>query len=121
MGEMPLFYAASDIAFIGGSFVPIGGHNLLEAAAVGLPVLTGPQLFNFVTISELLTQAKGATIVQTPEALLKAVAHLLQNKEARRIQGQNAKKVVEENKGALDKLMDLIALTLTKTETTPSY
>lgn len=108
MGEMPLFYAASDVAFVGGSFVPIGGHNLLEPAALGLPVLTGPHLFNFVAISDMLTEAKGATIVQDDKALEVELEKLLANSTLRTHQGKLAKKVVEDNKGALDKLVHLI-------------
>lgn len=108
MGELPLFYAASDVAFVGGSFVPVGGHNLLEPAAVGLPVLTGPQLFNFVTISEMLVQAKGAVIVQDENALKEHLASLLRNSALRHTQGKQAKMVVEENRGALDKLLKLV-------------
>lgn len=108
MGEMPLFYASSDVAFVGGSFVPVGGHNLLEPAALGLPVLTGPQLFNFVAISEMLVAAKGATIVQDEKALENNLILLFENHELRQIQGAKAKTVVEENRGALDKLLKLI-------------
>jgi 3-deoxy-D-manno-octulosonic-acid transferase len=108
MGEMPLFYAASDVAVVGGSFVPVGGHNLLEPAALGLPVLTGPQLFNFVAISDMLVSAKGATIVQDEAELRSSLAKLLENTELRQVQGQHAKTVVEENRGALDKLVKLI-------------
>ncbi len=108
MGEMPLFYAASDIALVGGSFVPVGGHNLLEPAALGIPVLTGPILFNFVAISEMLTQAKGATIVHNENELKEQLTLLIENTTLRHAQGQKAKTVVEENRGALDKLMNLI-------------
>ncbi len=108
MGEMPLFYAASDVAFVGGSFVPVGGHNLLEPAALGLPVLTGPQLFNFVAISEMLVQAKGATIVQDENELTHQLSLLLEDSALRHSQGTLAKNVVEENRGALDKLLKLI-------------
>jgi 3-deoxy-D-manno-octulosonic-acid transferase len=108
MGEMPLFYATSDVAFVGGSLVPVGGHNLLEPAALGLPVLTGPQLFNFVAISEMLVQAKGATIVQNENELKEKLALLLEDRALRQTQGNLAKNVVEENKGALEKLLKLI-------------
>ena len=57
MGELPLFYAASDVAFVGGSLVPHGGHNLLEPAALGIPVVTGPHVFNFTEICNLLQAA----------------------------------------------------------------
>jgi len=108
MGELPLFYAASDIAFVGGSLVPIGGHNLLEPAALGLPILTGPHLFNFMAISELLVNAKAATVVKDEKALTEALSHLLAHPLLQAAQGKQAKQVVEENKGALDKLLKLI-------------
>lgn len=108
MGELFLFYAAGDCAFVGGSFMPIGGHNLLEPAALGLPIVTGPHLFNFMAISDMLQHAKGLTIVQNAGALKNALAQLLTHKELRHEQGQNAKKVVEENRGALDKLLKII-------------
>ncbi|MCS5710147.1 lipid IV(A) 3-deoxy-D-manno-octulosonic acid transferase [Candidatus Berkiella aquae] len=108
MGELPLFYASSDVAFVGGSFVAVGGHNLLEPAALGLPVLSGPQLFNFVAISEMLVGAKGATIVNDETELEQCLVKLLTSTELRNTQGLQAKKVVEENKGALDKLLQVI-------------
>ncbi|MFI4936995.1 MAG: lipid IV(A) 3-deoxy-D-manno-octulosonic acid transferase [Candidatus Berkiellales bacterium] len=108
MGELPLFYAASDVAFVGGSLVAVGGHNLLEPAALGLPILTGPQLFNFVAISEMLLQAKGATVVRDEQALKQQLEKLLSDPALCRWQGEQAKKVVEENRGALDKLLKLI-------------
>lgn len=108
MGELPLFFAASDVAFVGGSFVPVGGHNLLEPAALGLPVLTGPQLFNFVAISEMLISAQGATVVQDEKALALQLQQLFASERLRQHQGAQAKKVVEQNRGALDKLLALI-------------
>jgi 3-deoxy-D-manno-octulosonic-acid transferase len=110
MGELLLFYAASDIALVGGSFVPVGGHNLLEPAALGLPVLTGPQLFNFIAISEMLIEAKGALVVNDEKALQEALVHLIENPELRINQGHQAKMVVEQNRGALDRLMGLISV-----------
>lgn len=108
MGELPLFYAASDVAFVGGSFVAVGGHNLLEPAALGLPVISGPQLFNFVAISQMLVGANGATIVNDEEELAECLTKLLASSELRKAQGKLAQKVVEQNKGALDKLLQLI-------------
>jgi 3-deoxy-D-manno-octulosonic-acid transferase len=105
MGELPLFYAASDVAFVGGSFVTVGGHNLLEPAALGLPVISGPQLFNFVAISQMLVGAKGASIVNDEAELATCLSELLGSSEKRTLQGKLAQKVVEENKGALDKLL----------------
>ncbi|HRE32025.1 MAG TPA: 3-deoxy-D-manno-octulosonic acid transferase, partial [Candidatus Berkiella sp.] len=92
MGELPLFYASSDVAFVGGSFVAVGGHNLLEPAALGLPVISGPQLFNFVAISQMLVSAKGATIVNDEVELEQCLAKLLASTELRNTQGLQAKK-----------------------------
>lgn len=114
MGEMMLFYAASDIAFVGGSLVPIGGHNLLEPAALGLPVLSGNHLFNFVEISEKLANDKGLIIVNNVKTLEDEVALLLNNPAKRQEIGQYAKSVVEANKGALTKLMTLLQKVICK-------
>lgn len=108
MGELLLFYAASDIAFVGGSFAMVGGHNLLEPAALGLPVLTGPQLYNFLAISDMLVEAKGATIVKEPRELCYKLKELFEDHHLRQTQGLQAKKVVEQNRGALDRLVKLI-------------
>ena len=63
MGELMTFYAAADVAFVAGSLVPIGGHNLLEPASVGRPVLTGPHNFNGEEIAQLLMDAGAAVVV----------------------------------------------------------
>ena len=108
MGEMNLFYAASDIAFVGGSFVPVGGHNLLEPAALNLPVLTGPHLFNFLAISALLIQAGGAQVVADQAALTQAMTTLLQDPKRGVSQGTAGRQAVEENRGAMNKLLHLV-------------
>src|SRR5690606_27894990 len=63
MGEMPLYYAMADVAFVGGSLVDTGCQNILEPAALGLPVLTGPSLYNFQAISDALVAAGGQRVV----------------------------------------------------------
>lgn len=108
MGELLLFYAASDVAFVGGSFVPVGGHNLLEPAALGLPIVTGPQLFNFVAISKMLQAAKGVTIVQNAAELIQQFTILFSDFSLRQKQGACAKEVVEKNRGALEKIVKII-------------
>ena len=60
LGEMPLYYAAADVALLGGSFAPLGGHNLIEAAACGCPLLMGPHTFNFAEAAELALAAGAA-------------------------------------------------------------
>ena len=77
MGELPLFYAASDVAFVGGTLVPIGGHNLLEPGALGMPVITGPHLFNTQDIADLFTDIGASVIATDAPALAAAVLPLL--------------------------------------------
>ena len=101
MGELMLFYAAADVALVCGSFVPIGGHNLIEPAVLGVPVLTGPHLHNFTDISQLLFHAGGARIVADADTLAAAVIELLKNPEKRAKMGDNARTVVAANTGAL--------------------
>ena len=106
MGEMLLLYAAADIAYVGGSLVPTGSHNMLEPAALGKPVLFGPHRFNFAEISQLLMEQGAAQEITSAAALKSAVMELLQQPEKRRRQGQQGLRVVEQNRGALDRLLD---------------
>ena len=69
IGELMDFYAAADVAFVGGSLVPVGGHNLLEPAALGLPVVAGPHQFNAPDIARALHDAGALTIVADAAAL----------------------------------------------------
>lgn len=108
MGELPLFYAASDVAFVGGSLVPTGGHNTLEAAAQGLPVLVGPHVFNFAEVSRLLKERGAAREVRNAPTLASAVTDLLQDANLRHAMGERGRRVVEENRGALDRLLALL-------------
>jgi 3-deoxy-D-manno-octulosonic-acid transferase len=108
MGELLLFYAAADVAFVGGSLVPHGGHNALEAALLGLPVLFGPHMFNFIEVSERLLTAQAAWRVTNAEELAARLVELVADHSLRRVAGQRAQTVVEENRGALAKLLTLI-------------
>jgi len=105
MGEMLLFYAAADVAYVGGSLVPTGSHNMLEPAALGKPVLFGPHRFNFAEISQMLIDQGAALEVKDSSELAEAVIDLLQNPEKRQQQGQQGQRVVEQNRGALDRLL----------------
>lgn len=113
MGELMLFYATADVALVGGSFVMVGGHNLIEPAILGVPVLTGPQLHNFVDVSQLLLNAAGARIVTDAENLAAAVIELLQDSPKRIEMGQNARQAVTANTGALAKHLSWIEQQLT--------
>jgi 3-deoxy-D-manno-octulosonic-acid transferase len=108
MGELMMFYAASDVAFVAGSLVPIGGHNLLEPASVGRPVLTGPHNFNSEEIAQLLMDAGAAYIVKDTEQLAQAISGLLDAAETRTVMGAAGKAVLDANRGALDRLLTLV-------------
>ncbi len=109
MGELPVFYAAADIAFVGGSLVQVGGHNLLEPAALGKPVLTGPYTYNAEDIARLLQDAGAARIVTDADELGEAVISLLGDAGERLRLGTLGRGVVDSNRGALDRLLTLIA------------
>ncbi|GAA6130911.1 lipid IV(A) 3-deoxy-D-manno-octulosonic acid transferase [Halopseudomonas sabulinigri] len=105
MGELVMLYACADVAFVGGSLVPNGGHNYLEPTALGLPVLSGPHRFNFVEISDLLQGAGALQVVADGRALEQAVLQLLNDARLREQAGNAGKAVVEANQGALELLL----------------
>ena len=113
MGELMMFYAAADVAFVAGSLVPIGGHNLLEPASVGLPVLTGPHNFNGEEIAGLLVDAGAAQVVMDTQRLAEAVLELLDDPGRRERMGAAGKAALEANRGALDRLLTLVDPLLT--------
>lgn len=117
MGEMPLFYEASDVAFVGGSLVPVGGHNTLEPALASRPVIVGPHVHNFIEITQLLLEAKALQQVENATALANVALQLLSSKEDRLLSGQRGRKVVEENRGAVEKVVQIIAKQLSATKT----
>ena len=114
MGEVPLFYAASDVAFVGGSLVPVGGHNLLEPAAQGLPVVTGPHVFNAQDIADMFVETGACRMVSDERALAAAIADLLTNPDKAAELGDNALDLVEKNRGALARLLVLLDPLLTR-------
>lgn len=108
MGELMLLFGASDIAFVGGSLVPNGGHNFIEPAAWGLPLLSGEHLFNFAEVSGLLKAASALDIAHNADELKNNLDNLLSDPELRKQKGENALRVAIENRGALDKTLELI-------------
>lgn len=108
MGELQLCYAAVDVAFVGGSLVATGGHNLLEAAAVGTPVVFGPHMFNFQEIGALALERGAGVQIQRPHELAPAIADFLGNANRRFEAGEAGKKLVEENRGALERNLRLL-------------
>ena len=108
LGELLDFYAAADVAFVGGSLVPVGGHNLLEPAALGVPILTGPNTYNSEEIARLLIARGAAEVVRDGAQLGTRVAALLGDREARERMGEAGRASVDSNRGALAKLLALI-------------
>ncbi|TLY55160.1 MAG: 3-deoxy-D-manno-octulosonic acid transferase [Gammaproteobacteria bacterium] len=108
LGELLDFYAAADVAFVGGSLVPIGGHNLLEPAALGVPILTGPYNSNGEEIARLLIAGGAAEVVRDAATLGARVSALLANPQARVRIGAQGRASVDSNRGALGKLLGLI-------------
>ncbi len=106
MGELMMLFAACDIAFVGGSLVASGGHNMLEPAALGKPVLTGPSVFNFLEISRTLEQADALAVVDGPVAFANEARRLLGDEAARRLMGESGREVVTANRGALDRVTE---------------
>lgn len=106
MGELLFLYALADTAFVGGSLVPNGGHNLLEPAALAKPVLSGPHLFNFLEISAMLRDAGALEEVDDVQGLALAVQRLFELPQDARRMGQAGLKVMQRNQGALQRLLD---------------
>ena len=108
LGELPAFYAAGDVAFVGGSLVPIGGHNLLEPAALRLPIVAGPHNFNSADIARMLIENGAVRIVHDPAQLAAVVGDLLTNPTARTVMGASGRKAVDDNRGAVARLMQFL-------------
>lgn len=108
LGELTQFFAACDVAFIGGSLVPIGGHNMIEASALGVAVVFGPHLHNFQEISTQLLEANAARIILDSEALAETIIELLKDANLRHQLGENGKLYIESNRGALQRLIKII-------------
>jgi 3-deoxy-D-manno-octulosonic-acid transferase len=108
IGELEDFYAAADVAFVGGSLVPIGGHNLLEPAALGVPTLAGPYLGNAPDVARLLTENGALRRVHDAASLGATVVELLGDTAARKHMAEAAQATLEANRGALDAALAMI-------------
>lgn len=116
MGELKMLYAAADVAFVGGSLVDVGGHNVLEPAAAGVPVLFGPVMFNFQAIAEQMLVRQAAVSCRDAEAVAEAVRQLAVNPLARQQLIDNARVFLEANQGAIERIAELFAPVLGKLE-----
>ena len=109
MGELLFLYALADSAFVGGSLVPNGGHNLLEPAALAKPVLSGPHLFNFLEIAAKLREAAALEEVEDAQGLALAVQRLFELPQDAQRMAEAGLKVMQLNQGALQRLLDGLA------------
>ena len=109
MGEMFAYYAACDVAFVGGSLLPLGGQNLIEPAALGKPVLIGPHTFNFELVTQDALAAGGAQRVADADALLAQAATLLGDSNARITMGAHALAFANQHRGATARTITLLA------------
>jgi len=112
VGELAALYGAADAAFVGGSLVPVGGHNLLEPAALGVPVITGPSWSNGAEIAQLLLREGAALEVADAQELAAALARLLGDPELRRRMGASGRRVVEANRGSVGRILDIVGAIL---------
>jgi 3-deoxy-D-manno-octulosonic-acid transferase len=109
LGELMMFYAAADIAFVGGSLIAtIGGHNLLEPAVLERPVLVGPHNFNAPDIAQLMFESGAARQVNSPEQLAQAILELASKPELRARMGRQGSEMVAANRGALERVVAFV-------------
>jgi 3-deoxy-D-manno-octulosonic-acid transferase len=108
MGELYAYYAACDLAFVGGSLLPLGGQNLLEACAVGKPVVVGPYTFNFEEATQLAIDAGAAVQVGNEEELGRAVVELLNDVERRSRMGQAGLAFMRQHQGAAQRIVAML-------------
>jgi 3-deoxy-D-manno-octulosonic-acid transferase len=108
VGELATLYAAADAAFVGGSLAAVGGHNLLEPAALGLPVLTGPSYFNGKEIAQLLLARGAALEVESAQDLAATLQRLLAAPLLREQIGTIGKEIISANRGSVARLLALI-------------
>ena len=107
IGELLWFFAAADLAFVGGSLCPVGGHNVLEPAALGVPSVVGPHTFNFAEVSHRLGKAGGLLQVDDAAAMAAAVRDLLDDPARCRVMGEHARAEVLALGGAVGRTLDL--------------
>jgi len=108
LGELLRFYATADVAFVGGSLVPIGGHNVLEPAALAVPVVVGPQTFNFVEITASLIEADAALRIDSGDMLGAAIIKLLADPPLRRRLGAAARAAFEREQGGVLRTVEVV-------------
>jgi 3-deoxy-D-manno-octulosonic-acid transferase len=114
VGQLMNYYAISDIVFVGGSLIKKGGHNILEPASLGKPVIFGPYMFNFRDISDLFIAAKACILIHGKEELSGAIKDLLINPEKMQELGRNGRNVITQNQGAVSRTFEQIKVFLSE-------
>ena len=109
MGELKLLYAAADVAFVGGSMVPIGGHNILEASVIGVPVMFGPYMANFKEISRRVLEQQAAIQCKTTAEVIDTLLALYQDAEHRSAFAERGKYFIKQNQGAVNRVYALLS------------
>ena len=110
MGELKLLYAASDVAFVGGSMVPVGGHNILEASVIGVPVLFGPYMANFKDISRRVLEQQAAIQCNTPKEVIDTLLGIYQHDDQRAALVARGKQFIQQNQGAINRIYELLSV-----------
>ncbi|HET6420718.1 MAG TPA: 3-deoxy-D-manno-octulosonic acid transferase [Geobacteraceae bacterium] len=113
VGELMSLYALSDLVFVGGSMVPVGGHNLLEPASMGVPVLFGPFMNNFREIASLIVRSDAGVQVENEAQMVSSACSLMGDNEKRRDMGINGARILEKNSGSTERHMEIISGYLT--------
>jgi len=116
LGELQMFYAAADVAFVGGSLVPIGGHNLLEPAVLGMPMLSGPHTHNAQDVAELLLQSGALRIVRGKEEMAQRIGDWFDDPEQARQDGARGRQVVAQSRGPVRRLVAMVVPLLSPTD-----
>jgi 3-deoxy-D-manno-octulosonic-acid transferase len=120
LGELLRFYATTDVAFVGGSLVPIGGHNVLEPAALGVPVVVGSKTFNFADITASLLDSGAAVQIDDGDALGAVIVKFLADPQLRLRTGEAARWAFEREQGSVIRTVAIIDRELEKTTTAPN-
>jgi len=108
LGELQMFYAAADVAFVAGSLVPVGGHSLLEPAVLGLPMLSGPHTHNAQEVADLFEQCGALVIVRSPDELAARIGGWFDDPARARADGERGRQAVAQSRGAVGRIVAMV-------------
>ena len=108
LGELQMFYAAADVAFVAGSLVPVGGHSLLEPAVLGLPMLSGPHTHNAQDVADLFEQCGALAIVRDADELAARISAWFDDPAGARAVGEHGRQAVEQSRGAVGRIVAMV-------------